>query len=263
MKELVLIKLGGSVITNKSVDSTAHVSVIARLAAEIKKAQEKYKGRLVVGHGAGSFAHRPASKYQTKKGLINKNSLIGMSVVEDKARQLNAIVVGQFLTKKVSIFPFSPASFAFLDAKGGVKSYIDPLIGALDINAIPIVYGDVIMSKQTGFTIFSTEKVLSLIASKLRKDYRIRIVYVTDVNGVYDSKGKTILNITSSNFDQLKSAIAGAKNVDVTGGMLHKVDESLKIAKKLGIQTLIINGNKKGELVKAIVGTKTLGTTIS
>ena len=68
-------------------------------------------GKLLIGHGAGSFAHTPAAKYQTKKGLINKDSLFGMSVTEDAARQLNAIIIEGFLKNKVPVFPFSPASF--------------------------------------------------------------------------------------------------------------------------------------------------------
>jgi isopentenyl phosphate kinase len=44
--------------------------------------------------------------------------------------------------------------------------------------------------------------------------------------------------------------------------MLHKVEESLTLAKKFGIKTTIINGNTKGNLRKAILGKKTLSTKI-
>jgi isopentenyl phosphate kinase len=262
-RELILIKLGGSIITDKSREFTSRKDNILRLAKEIKEAQRKYNGKIIVGHGAGSFAHTPASKYQTKKGLINNNSLIGASVVEDAARKLNMIVVNNFLSQNLPVFSFSPASFLISDVQVCSKSYLDPLKNALEIGILPVVYGDVVMDQKLGFTIFSTEKVLAVLARELRKNYKIRMIYVTNVDGVYDSQGKTIPRITNKNFNQMKSSILGAKGIDVTGGMLHKVEEALIVAKKYKIKTTIINGNKKGNLQKAILGEKLTSTQIS
>lgn len=262
MNELILIKLGGSVITDKNKEFTARPKNIKRLAEEIKVAQKTFTGRIIIGHGAGSFAHTPAAKYQTKNGLINDESLMGMSIVEDAARQLNAIVIKNFLEEKIPVFPFSPASFVISDAEGDGASYIDPIKQALLTGCLPVIYGDVIMDKKQGFTIFSTEKILSIIAKEFYKIYLTRIILVTDVDGVYDEKGMTIPVISNKNFDQVKSSILGAKNVDVTGGMFHKVEESLKLASNLGIETLIINGNKEGFLKKAILGEEVTGTKI-
>lgn len=273
MKELILIKLGGSVITDKSKEFTAQPANIKRLGGEIKAALKVFNGAIVIGHGAGSFAHTPAAKYRTKKGLrpigptarrafTYEENLLGMSIVEDAARQLNAIVIKEFIKENLPVFPFSPASFIISDALVSIKSYIDPIIKALEIGSLPVVYGDVIIDKKQGCTIFSTEKVLSVIAKKLVKEYKIRMIYVTNVDGVYDEKGKTIPVITSSNFDQLKTSIIGAMGVDVTGGMLHKVEESLKLAKDARIKTQIINGLRVGEIKKAILGKKTSGTLV-
>lgn len=261
MKELVLIKLGGSVITDKSKAFTASKENIARLAKEIKESRKHFEGKIIVGHGGGSFAHIPAHKYQTKRGLINKNSLFGMAVTEDAARQLNMIVVKKFLEQKLPTFAFSPASFLISDASSYKKSYLDPIKKALEIGAIPVIYGDVILDLKTGCTIFSTETVLSILVKEMRREYKIRMIYCTDVDGVYDENGKTIEMITSKNFGQLKRSILGAKGVDVTGGMLHKVEESLSLAKK-GIFSLIINGTKSGELYNALVGKSHGGTEI-
>lgn len=253
MEKLILIKLGGSVITDKSREFTAREENILRLAAEVKEAREKFRGKIIIGHGAGSFAHTPASLYHTKDGLTGKDSLFGMSVVEDAARQLNAIVIKNFVDQKLPVFPFSPASFLVSDTKSYSGSYLDPIKNALEIGVIPVIYGDVIIDKKIGCTIFSTEKILSILAQNLSSDYQIRIIYVTDVDGVYNKDGKTIPVISRKNFDQLRSSITGAKGMDVTGGMLHKVEESLKLADETGIKTLIINGNREFGLQKAII----------
>jgi isopentenyl phosphate kinase len=262
VKNLILIKLGGSVITDKKKDSTIRQENIKRLAGEVKSALKNIDSKIIVGHGAGSFAHVPAKKYKTKDGLINRNSLFGMCVTEDSAKKLNAIVIRNFLEIGLPAFSFSPASFLISDTKVCLSSYFDPLNKALEVGIIPVVYGDVIVDKTIGCTIFSTEKVLSIIARELRKVYKIRIIYVTDVDGVYDQNKKTIDKITSANFDKVKKSILGTETTDVTGGMIHKVEEALKLVKKTGIETLIINGTKKGELRNAILSNKTNGTLV-
>lgn len=262
MKNLILIKLGGSIITDKKREFSVREANILRLGKEIKSALKAGKFKVIIGHGAGSFAHVPAHRYKTKEGLINKNSLYGMAVTEEAARKLNSIVIKNFLSLGLPAFPFSPASFLISDAKVCLKSYSDPIKKALQIGVIPVVYGDVILDKKTGCTIFSTEKILSILAKELMGEYKIKIIYCTDTDGVHDQKGKTIEKITPANFDKVKKAILGAGGKDITGGMLHKVEEALSLAKKHKIETMIINGGKTGSLTSALLGEKVLGTKI-
>lgn len=262
MKELVLIKLGGSIITDKTQEFCAREENITRLAKEIKSSLKSSRTKVIIGHGAGSFAHVPAHKYRTKEGIINKNSLFGASVTEEAAKMLNTIVVRKFISEKVPVYSFSPGSFLISDAKIYSKSYFDPVKKALEIGIVPVVYGDVVFDRKIGFTIFSTEKVLAAVAEEFRQIYSIRIIYVTDVDGVMDEKGKVIPKISSTNFNSLKSAITGAKGVDVTGGMFHKVEEALIMSKKFGIKTQIISGAKSGNLRKAITGKLKIGTLV-
>lgn len=263
MKELVLIKFGGSVITDKSKEYFVREENTTRLAKELKSALKFTKSKIIVGHGAGSFAHIPAKRYKTKEGLINKNSLFGAAVTEEAAKMLNAIVVKKLVSERIPAFSFSPGTFLISDAKVCSKSYIDPVKKALEIGIVPIVYGDVVLDRKMGFTIFSTEKVLAVLAKELNKDYKIRMIYVTDVDGVLDSSGKVIPVITKKNFESLKPAITGAKGVDITGGMLHKVEEALDLAVNYKIKTVIVNGGKSGNLKRAILGEKITGTLIS
>lgn len=157
MKNLILIKLGGSVITDKKREFSVRKANILRLGKEIKSAIKSGKSKVIIGHGAGSFAHVPAHKYKTNEGLIGKNSLYGMAVTEDAARKLNSIVIKNFLSLGLPVFSFSPASFLISDAKIYSKSYLDPMKLALQIGVIPVVYGDVIVDKKIGCNIFSTE----------------------------------------------------------------------------------------------------------
>lgn len=264
MRNLVLIKLGGSIITDKNNAFTAKGRTMLRLAREIKNSRKKLKNTLIIiGHGTGSYGHVPAAKYKTKEGINGRESIYGMSITEDAARRLNGILINNFLKEKLPVFSFSPASFIFSDRQRYIKSYFEPVFRSLTIGVIPVVYGDVIMDKSIGCTIFSTEKVFSILASKLKSSYNIRIIYASDVDGVYDENGKVIPVISSKNFASFEKEIIGAKGIDVTGGMLHKVNEALQLAKTCKIKTMIINGNKIGRLEKAILGRAVEATIIT
>ena len=71
MRELVFVKLGGSLITDKTKPFTARMDIIKRLAEEIHEAKGEGKLKLLIGHGGGSFPHVPAKKYQVHKGVIS------------------------------------------------------------------------------------------------------------------------------------------------------------------------------------------------
>jgi len=134
---------------------------------------------------------------------------------------------------------------------------------ALDLGIMPVIYGDVIMDSKMGFCIYSGEKTLDLLALKLSKKYKIeKIIMAGDTNGVYDENGRTITKITPKNFAAIKSALGGSKSTDVTGGMLHKVEESLELVKKLDTKVYILSGLVSGNLKKAILGKFVLGTII-
>ncbi|MFC1625122.1 isopentenyl phosphate kinase [Patescibacteria group bacterium] len=260
-KELTLIKLGGSLITDKNKAFTAKKGVIQRLAGEIKSSLSLHKTDLIVGHGSGSFGHVVASKYKTQEGIVNKDSIKGFPLVADAARKINTIVMEEFLKKGLKVVSFSPLSYTYAKNQKRIKSSIKPIKKALEIGIIPVIYGDVIMDEKMGFCIYSGEKSLNVLAEELKDAYKkIKIIYCGETDGVYDEKGKTISIITSKNFKKIKKALGGSSGVDVTGGMIHKVKEALEIAKKINALTLIINATKKQALKKALEGNQ-LGAT--
>lgn len=258
MNKLILIKLGGSVITDKSKPFTAKTSVIKRLAKEIKEVRSKVNNTdFIIGHGGGSFPHVPAAKYQTQKGLINKDSLKGFILTSDAAIDIDRIVVKQFISVGLRAVSFSPMSFIYSKEDKLKNVFLDQISESLKLGFMPVVYGDVIFDESKGFTIYSGEKILDIIARKLLKKYRkVKIIQCGDTDGVHGSNGQTIPKINPKNFKEVKKWITGSKATDVTGGMIHKVEESLKLAKETKIPTVLVNGNKKGNLEKAILGKK-------
>lgn len=252
-------------ITDKAKPFTAQPFVIRRLAEEIKKSKTRLKNtEIIVGHGSGSFGHTLASKYQTQLGLINKNSTQGFCRVSKVAVDINRIVLKEFLRAGINVLSLSPVSFIYSNSDKLGDVFLKPIKKALELNLVPIVYGDVILDTKKGFCIYSGEKTLDLLALKLSKYYKIdKIIMVGNTDGVYDKRGNTIDRITLKNFAQVKKSLGGSKSTDVTGGMLHKVEESLNLARKLKIKTLIIDGKRKSELLGALLSKKHHGTEVS
>jgi len=262
MSKLLLIKLGGSLITDKGKEFTAKPEVIVRLAQEILQSVPKFSGKIIIAHGSGSFGHTAAAKYNIRAGLVSPDSYEGLPIVADAAIQINRIVMQHFLASRLPAVSFSPASFILAHNGRPKKMHLAPIFFALEKNFLPVMYGDIVFDTHRGISIYSAETTLNILANKARHLFDdISVIYCGDTDGVYDQTGKTIPVVTKKSFVRQSKFITGSKNTDVTGGMLHKVKESLELAKK-GIPTLIINGNRPGELKKAILSLKTKGTLV-
>ena len=62
----IILKLGGSAITDKTAEATPKTEIINRVAEEIKRAD---LDNLIVVHGGGSFGHPAAERYGLKDGF--------------------------------------------------------------------------------------------------------------------------------------------------------------------------------------------------
>jgi len=253
MENLILIKLGGSLITEKSRPYTPRLEIISRLAKEIKRAY--LKGfKMMISHGSGSFGHTSASKYGTAEGIKRKKDIFGLCLVQQDAIAINRIVNKIFLENKIPCLSFVPSSFSFAKNKKLKAIFVEPIVEALKLGIVPLVFGDIIMDEIFGCCIFSGEVTLDNLSFELQKrGFKIKKVIQCGITeGVYDLEGRTISRITPKNFRRIKRALGRADGADVTGGMLHKVEEGLRIAKQ-GIKVLIINGRRKNNLYKAII----------
>ena len=263
MDNLILIKLGGSLITDKRKSFIVRLGIIRQLCGEIHEARKYETLNLVIGHGGGSFPHVPAKKYKTQEGLVGKDSIRGIAEVQDAASKLNRIVVEEFLRAGEDAISFSPSSFLTTENGKIKKAFLDSLLHGLELGMLPVVYGDVTFDTNKGCNILSTEEILNFLALKLKSSYKsVRIIYCGTTDGVYDEKGKTVKVLTPLKFKKIKSVLGKSDGIDVTGGMIHKVKKALWIAGK-SIPTVIINGTRKNELTNVIKGKSAKGTYIT
>lgn len=260
--DLLLIKLGGSVLTDKTRKQTFREDHLTRLVSEVVRFRQQSKTKLIIAHGAGSFGHEAAARYRTKEGIKDSQSLLGMAEVTSIAQDMNSRVIAEFLKQKVPAVALSPRAMLVTKKQKLENMFADAINDILTVNGLPVLFGDVVFDSVQGWTIYSSENVLTAVSTVLKDNFRIKkLLLVSDTDGVYDQNHETIPEITAKNFPKVKSAIGGAEGFDVTGGMRHKVEAALALA-QTGISSQIINGTISGDLFKALCSEKVTGTVI-
>ena len=257
-RKLYFVKFGGSVITNTKKRSTAKVHEIDRLLKEVDEARTLRGFDVIIGHGSGSFAHVPAKKYKVNEGLKYSNSMKGSVITLKEAANLDNIVVDRAMKLGIPVFPFSAHSFGMFEAGHMSPIFIDGIKAALRQGFIPIVYGDVVIDKNKGVSIASTEEILVGLSKKLKPN---KIILGTDVDGVFTKDprvhkdAKLIRRLDKSNF---KMGIAGTGDsvgrANVTGGMQGKLMALYKAISRVGATGYIINAATPGNVKKVLLG---------
>ena len=73
---MIILKIGGSILTNKdATKSEIDEKNLSRIANEIKSSLDYESKEIIIVHGAGSFGHPPAKEYKIGEPLTKKNIL--------------------------------------------------------------------------------------------------------------------------------------------------------------------------------------------
>ena len=266
-RDLLMIKLGGSLITDKRADAVARTEVIERLASELATARGRLREAVVLGHGSGSFGHVAAKRH----GLGNQRpsaegapSLIGASATQDAAARLHRLVVDALVRAGVPAFSVAPSSTFLADGGRLVRAFLEPLEAALEQGFVPVVYGDVIADRSRGVSICSTETIVDALVRRLRRRGRrtTRLLWLGETDGIYDREGETIPLVDRAGYAGVRRLIDAPAGTDVTGGMLLRL-ETARSQARLGIESLIFDGRRPGSLEAALLGRDVGGTRVA
>lgn len=265
MKKLILLKLGGSLITDKTRPFMMQRDRIKNITREIGEALSKNRElQLIIGTGAGSFGHYPVTEYGIEHGSKTDNELYGFCKVHSSVEKLNAAVVEELLALRIKAFSIHPSSM-MLASRGIISQFFfEPIISMVKKKIIPTVHGDIIYDTSYGSTICSVETFFHQLVMKLNgsKNFTYKVIYAGLTDGVLDSKQNTIQVITKKNLRSLEPLFFKVRGYDVTGGMKSKVLSCLQLT-DYGAESCIVNGSVKGNIKNALLGKKVRGTTIT
>ncbi|MFC7177734.1 isopentenyl phosphate kinase [Halosegnis marinus] len=219
MSSPTVLKLGGSVVTDKDAPETVDDERLAALADAVAG----HDGPLVVVHGGGSFGHHHASAHGVSRteGSGDPAAARGIAgAMED----LNRAVVGALADAGAPAVPVHPFSLAARDADGDLSLPAGSVATMLDEGFVPVLHGDVVAHAGEGVTILSGDELVVALAASLGAE---RVGLCSAVPGVLDADGAVVPRIGA--FDEVADALGGSDSTDVTGGMAAKVRELLAL----------------------------------
>ncbi len=255
----LIVKLGGSVITDKEKPLTPDLETIDRLAVEVSRTGLR---RMVLLHGGGSFGHHVASQYAILDGHKHPSQLIGLAKTRQAMMALNKLVVDALLNHDVPAISIQPSA-CLLTRRGRILRFmLSPVERLLNLHLIPVMYGDAVLDTELGFTILSGDQLTSRLAIDLGAS---KVVVGVDVDGLYTKDPKVSQDaslIEEMSLQELRSLVnilGRAKTTDVTGGMLGKVRELIPAIER-GIKVRVVNAKKAEVLYKALINEEVRGT---
>jgi isopentenyl phosphate kinase len=254
LAELVFLKLGGSLITDKNVEATARPEVIRRLAGEVRRALDARPDlSMLLGHGSGSFGHMAAQRYRVQTGVTDWH---GYAETGAAATRLDRIVTDLFLEAGVPVVSIQPSASA--RCREGELQALDvhPVQEALQHGLVPLVYGDVALDDLWGSTIISTEAIFAYLARIVLPQ---RILLAGELKGVYtsdphhDPRARLVPLLRASRIEEAQSVLSGSHGVDVTGGMRSKVWAMVELVRAMpALRVGVLSGLEPGLLERAL-----------
>jgi len=254
---MILIKLGGSVITDKTQYRTFNRDIIRRLCKEIKDSGAD----VIIVHGAGSFGHVLAKKYSLQNGFSSPEQVPGVAKVQFDVRELDLMVIRELLDAGIPSISVPPGSCFMMDNGKLILDDPEVLLSASDMGIVPVMFGDVVFDKSKGFGICSGDQLVEVLCDLYDPE---KVVFVSDVDGLFDKDPKTnpdaklLPKVTS---ELLKKVSSDITVDDVTGGVRAKMEAMLRITSPHR-ECVLVNGAVPGRLYSLLKGDKVISTVV-
>jgi isopentenyl phosphate kinase len=219
--KVVVVKIGGSSITNKADKESANAEALdwfARIVSEAvgesfkaineedqddgksQVAKAQHQTAFIIVHGAGSFGHHSAKEYglsgQTKEpnnsGMISKPEnrfrKRGLSETRLSVQKLNHMVVSTLLDYGVNAVGLSPC-FGVPGLEAHAHLQPEPLkalervvLRTINAGLVPVLHGDACLYGDDA-AILSGDTLVEVLGSL---DWVAGAIFITDVDGVFD-----------------------------------------------------------------------------
>ena len=260
MARPVLVKLGGSLLTDKAGEGKFQKAVARRLLAELGKAGLP----VVILHGAGSYGHPPVARHGIGQGPMTQAKREGVSEVLARVGELQAEVVA--LAHDVGLRPVALPLHAFASREDGnlLGLPIAETKRLLDEGHAPVMSGTLTRDSRTGWSVTGADELMQEFAQELEPRLA---VFATDVDGIYDRDPRSVATDEAAHLLARirpgdESGIDGSNGLgdDVTGRMSGKLVRALAMARTCPV--LIVNGTEKNRLLDALRGKQVVCTRV-
>ncbi len=259
-KDLTVIKLGGSLLTDKSKPYEAREPLMKTIAQEIKDCvDEGLIEDLVIVHGVGSFGHPPVLEYKLHKGYTGPEQFIPLSKTQRIVNEFRHLITKVFQEEGLPVNLLHPSSMVIAEKMRIANSFFEPIKGWMSLGMIPLLGGDLLYDAAMGFSVGSGDLLAVELARQLGAK---RLIYAMDVAGFYSDNPKT--NADASLMDKISLGQLGQilKDMeqkgaaDASGAMKGKL-YSISTASDLitsGLEVTLFSMMREGNLTSLLKG---------
>jgi len=135
---------------------------------------------------------------------------------------------------------------------------------AMENNKIPFLWGDTVLDISHKYRILSGDQISTYLYEKLNGE---SLLFGTNVDGIYtddpfkNQYAKIVREVNDENYEDVLKFLSRSSHLDVTRGMVGKLEEIRTIKKRPIIKCVIYNALLKNNTYKALSGEK-IGTKI-
>jgi isopentenyl phosphate kinase len=211
-----VVKLGGSVITEKDVTETVDEDALATVAGAVADGGVE---DLVLVHGGGSFGHHAAAERDVSSDDPTRDPA-AIGAIHAAMTRLSDAVCEALRARDVPAVPVRPLSMAVRGGDAGTTVDATALRQLRAEGFVPVAHGDVVAHRGGGASIASGDELCVALGRALDAE-RIGMCATTPVR---DADGEVVPQISQGD---AVAALGGSDSTDVTGGMARKVEALL------------------------------------
>ena len=252
---MIIIKLGGSVITDKGNYRHFRKETVGRLCREIKASGKD----VIIVHGAGSFGHIVAKENGLNDGYKDKSQIPAVAQVCYDVRELSSMVVKELMDAGIPAVSVPPGSCFCMEDRELVIDDDYVIRSMMEKGIMPVMFGDVVQDKKLGFAICSGDQIVERLADIFDAE---RVIFVSDIDGLYDSDpkidkdAKLFATVDGRTIEKIET---GSSVADVTGGVRNKIETMLRMCSDKR-DCILVNGTVENRLKQLLCGEEVICT---
>ncbi|MYB47455.1 MAG: gamma-glutamyl kinase [Cenarchaeum sp. SB0662_bin_33] len=257
---MILIKFGGSVITDKSVPLSFRKETVHVMGEAIRVLSESEP--VIIIHGGGSFGHYYSVQYDMHTAPRHY-SLDGFSIVRNSMVRLNNLILDVLSQCELRPYCCPPSVLVYSNdapyhnnnnipnIHNTIPERVRELQTIAESGMCPVTYGDAMWHGSGMSYILSGDVIMEMLSSILRPRLA---VFTLNVDGLYESMEtkKVIPRMDTRELADIAIPNNPQQN-DVTGGMVRKVSVATEICNG-GIDVFFVNGNKPDRITDILRG---------
>ena len=271
MRERVVIKWGGGLITEKSTLCTPDLEILEQLAQTIVDCQKNGIDVILV-HGAGSFGHLRAKHWRLNEGSLPnaqfsrdekcRTQREAVETVRQEMFELNAHVCHALEQKNLTPVIHPPHLWA--QNTGPTFSGSLHRFDEQNEGQVHVTFGDVVdVEGDAKFGILSGDDLVVRLAVELRAVQRL-VFAIKGVDGILRVPPEQAddSDLIENWYPAIEFEGTHQSQIDVTGGIGLKAARGALVASH-GIEVTMVNGAKTDRVLNAMLGNPVRGTRVS